>query len=123
VSANKNSIKIVGEATGLHAQGYFVYDSKKSGAVTVSHLRFGPDSSIRSSLPGGRGHGRLRGLPPDRCSWSAMTCWPTPRRAVSSCSTRRKRQGCGVGQTARRHARRHRGPGFASLWVIDAYKP
>ncbi len=43
VSANKNSIKIVGEATALYAQGYFVYDSKKSGAVTVSHLRFGPD--------------------------------------------------------------------------------
>src|SRR5574340_871789 len=42
VSANKNSIKIVGEATDLQAQGYFVYDSKKSGAVTVSHLRFGP---------------------------------------------------------------------------------
>jgi pyruvate-ferredoxin/flavodoxin oxidoreductase len=44
VSANKNSIKIVGEATDLQAQGYFVYDSKKSGAVTVSHLRFGPDA-------------------------------------------------------------------------------
>jgi len=42
VSANKNSIKIIGENTDLHAQGYFVYDSKKSGAVTVSHLRFGP---------------------------------------------------------------------------------
>ncbi|MEZ4225148.1 MAG: pyruvate:ferredoxin (flavodoxin) oxidoreductase [Polyangiaceae bacterium] len=41
VGANKNSIKIIGEHTGLHAQGYFVYDSKKSGAVTVSHLRFG----------------------------------------------------------------------------------
>jgi len=41
VSANKNSIKIIGEATELYAQGYFVYDSKKSGAVTVSHLRFG----------------------------------------------------------------------------------
>jgi pyruvate-ferredoxin/flavodoxin oxidoreductase len=48
VSANKNSIKIVGESTDLHAQGYFVYDSKKSGAVTVSHLRFGPDP-IRST--------------------------------------------------------------------------
>ncbi|WP_296753416.1 pyruvate:ferredoxin (flavodoxin) oxidoreductase [Thiobacillus sp.] len=48
VSANKNSIKIVGEATGLMAQGYFVYDSKKSGAVTVSHLRFGP-AAIRST--------------------------------------------------------------------------
>ncbi len=41
VSANKNSIKIIGEEAGLLAQGYFVYDSKKSGAVTVSHLRFG----------------------------------------------------------------------------------
>ncbi len=41
VSANKNTIKIIGEATDLYAQGYFVYDSKKSGAVTVSHLRFG----------------------------------------------------------------------------------
>ncbi len=43
VSANKNSIKIIGEGTELHAQGYFVYDSKKSGAITVSHLRFGPE--------------------------------------------------------------------------------
>jgi len=42
VSANKNSIKIIGEETDNHAQGYFVYDSKKAGAVTVSHLRFGP---------------------------------------------------------------------------------
>jgi len=42
VSANKNSIKIIGEETDNHAQGYFQYDSKKAGAVTVSHLRFGP---------------------------------------------------------------------------------
>jgi pyruvate-ferredoxin/flavodoxin oxidoreductase len=42
VSANKNSIKIIGEETDNFAQGYFVYDSKKSGAMTVSHLRFGP---------------------------------------------------------------------------------
>ncbi|MEH6634050.1 MAG: pyruvate:ferredoxin (flavodoxin) oxidoreductase, partial [Halioglobus sp.] len=48
VSANKNSIKIIGQSTDLHAQGYFVYDSKKSGAVTISHLRFGPNQ-IRSS--------------------------------------------------------------------------
>ena len=41
VGANKNSIKIIGEGTSLFAQGYFVYDSKKSGAQTVSHLRFG----------------------------------------------------------------------------------
>ena len=48
VGANKNSIKIIGENTDNNAQGYFVYDSKKSGAMTVSHLRFGPQP-IKSS--------------------------------------------------------------------------
>jgi pyruvate-ferredoxin/flavodoxin oxidoreductase len=48
VGANKTSVKIIGEHTGLSAQGYFVYDSKKSGSVTVSHLRFGPEP-IRST--------------------------------------------------------------------------
>jgi pyruvate-ferredoxin/flavodoxin oxidoreductase len=48
VGANKNSIKIIGEGTSNFAQGYFVYDSKKSGAMTVSHLRFG-SKPIRSS--------------------------------------------------------------------------
>ena len=43
VGANKNSIKIIGESTDNYAQGYFVYDSKKAGAVTTSHLRFGPE--------------------------------------------------------------------------------
>ncbi len=43
VGANKNSIKIIGEGTELYAQGHFVYDSKKSGARTISHLRFGPN--------------------------------------------------------------------------------
>ncbi|MGL4376281.1 MAG: pyruvate:ferredoxin (flavodoxin) oxidoreductase, partial [Microcoleaceae cyanobacterium] len=47
VGANKNSIKIIGEETDNYAQGYFVYDSKKSGSVTVSHLRFGSEP-IRS---------------------------------------------------------------------------
>jgi len=42
VGANKNSIKIIGEETDNYAQGYFVYDSKKSGSITISHLRFGP---------------------------------------------------------------------------------
>ena len=42
VGANKNTLKIVGDATGLHGQGYFVYDSKKAGSITVSHLRFSP---------------------------------------------------------------------------------
>jgi pyruvate-ferredoxin/flavodoxin oxidoreductase len=48
VGANKNSIKIIGEETHAFAQGYFVYDSKKSGSVTISHLRFGPQP-IRST--------------------------------------------------------------------------
>ena len=48
VGANKNSIKIIGEETNNYAQGYFVYDSKKSGSMTVSHLRFGPQP-IRST--------------------------------------------------------------------------
>jgi pyruvate-ferredoxin/flavodoxin oxidoreductase len=48
VGANKNSIKIIGENTANWAQGYFVYDSKKSGAMTVSHLRFSPEP-IRST--------------------------------------------------------------------------
>jgi len=48
VSANKNTIKIVGEVTDDYVQGYFVYDSKKSGSLTVSHLRFG-ENPIRST--------------------------------------------------------------------------
>jgi pyruvate-ferredoxin/flavodoxin oxidoreductase len=48
VGANKNSIKIIGGNTPNYAQGYFVYDSKKAGAITISHLRFGP-SPIRSA--------------------------------------------------------------------------
>ena len=48
VGANKNSIKIIGEETDFNTQGYFVYDSKKSGAITISHLRFGP-RPIRSA--------------------------------------------------------------------------
>ena len=48
VSANKNSIKIIADGTDFYAQGYFVYDSKKAGSVTVSHLRFGP-RPIRST--------------------------------------------------------------------------
>ena len=50
VGANKNTIKIIGELTDNYAQGYFVYDSKKSGAITVSHLRFGPNPIRRPYL-------------------------------------------------------------------------
>jgi pyruvate-ferredoxin/flavodoxin oxidoreductase len=50
VGANKNSVKIIGEETDNFAQGYFVYDSKKSGSITTSHLRFGPDPIRRPYL-------------------------------------------------------------------------
>ncbi len=45
VGANKNSIKIIGDHTDMYAQGYFPYDSKKSGGITISHLRFGKSPS------------------------------------------------------------------------------
>ena len=61
VGANKNSIKIIGEETDNFAQGYFVYDSKKSGAITTSHLRFGPQAAA-VELPDQQGE--LRGVPP-----------------------------------------------------------
>jgi pyruvate-ferredoxin/flavodoxin oxidoreductase len=50
VSANKNSIKIIGENTEGYAQGYFVYDSKKAGSITISHLRFGRNRFTRLTL-------------------------------------------------------------------------
>ena len=50
MGANKNSIKIIGQETDLYAQGYYSYDSKKSGGITVSHLRFGPDPIYASYL-------------------------------------------------------------------------
>lgn len=50
VGANKNSIKIIGEATDNKAQAYFVYDSKKSGSITTSHLRFGKDKILKPYL-------------------------------------------------------------------------
>jgi pyruvate-ferredoxin/flavodoxin oxidoreductase len=54
VSANRNTIRIIGEQTELYAQGYFVYDSKKAGAVTLSHLRFGPRPIHSTYLIGDR---------------------------------------------------------------------
>ena len=86
VGANKNSIKIIGDATPGCAQGYFVYDSK-SGAITVSHLRFGP-SPIRSaylvrqaSFVGCHQFGFLDRLRRDRRPAPARCCWSTARAA------------------------------------------
>jgi pyruvate-ferredoxin/flavodoxin oxidoreductase len=58
VSANKSSVKIIGETTDLFVQGYFVYDSRKSGTVTTSHLRFGPHP-IRSTYLIGSGRANV----------------------------------------------------------------
>ena len=60
VSANRNTIKIIGESTPLYAQGHFVFDSKKAGAVTVSHLRFG-ERPIRSTYLVGDGRAEFVG--------------------------------------------------------------
>ncbi len=60
VSANKNTLKIIGEETDQYVQGYFVYDSKKAGAVTVSHLRFSP-RPIRASYLIGEGEASFIG--------------------------------------------------------------
>ena len=60
VGANKNSIKIIGDHTDKYVQAYFQYDSKKTGGVTISHLRFG-DNPIKSAVL--HQQGRLRGVP------------------------------------------------------------
>jgi hypothetical protein len=84
VGANKNSIKIIGEETDNYAQGYFVYDSKKSGAVTISHLRFGPKPIHAPYLISQR---QLRRLPPVRLPRALRHAQATPSRARPSCST------------------------------------
>ena len=60
VGANKNSIKIIGDHTDKYVQAYFQYDSKKTGGVTISHLRFGDSAHPQPLL---HQQGRLRGLP------------------------------------------------------------
>ena len=88
VGANKNSIKIIGDHTDMYAQAYFSYDSKKSGGITVSHLRFGK-SPIMSTLPD-----RLRGLhrlPQPRLRHQVRHALRPQGRRASSCSTARGR--------------------------------
>ncbi len=83
VGANKNSVKIIVAATDSFVQGYFVYDSKKSGAMTVSHLRFGPSPSVpltSSATPTSSPATTL-------VSWSASRSWMWPRTGRPSCST------------------------------------
>jgi len=115
VGANKNSIKIIGENTGNYAQEYFVYDSKKSGAMTVSHLRFGPKPihsthlvSKATSSPATSGS-----------SSNATTCSAVWFREELSCSTVRlakTRFGISCPAWSSSIAKK------AKLFVIDAYE-
>ena len=82
VGANKNSVKIIAEDAGLYAQGYFVYDSHKSGAQTVSHLRFGPRPIHAPYLIQ---RAELRRLPPVPLPGTASTCCGWRRPAPPSC--------------------------------------
>ena len=83
VSANKASVKIIGEGTDLYAQGYFVYDSKKSGSMTISHLRFGPRRISSTYLIGS---GRANSSPAtSSASSSGSTSSMSRRRARHSC--------------------------------------
>ncbi len=84
VGANKNSVKIIAEDAGLYAQGYFVYDSHKSGAQTISHLRFGPDPIRSPYLIAQAG---FVGLPPVRLPRPPGPAARSPPPAPPSCST------------------------------------
>ena len=96
VGANKNSIKIIGEDTDNFAQGYFVYDSKKSGSVTMSHLRFGPKPIRSTYLITQR---QLRGLPPVQLPGAARRA--EVRRAGRDVPAEQPlRPGRGLGQAA-----------------------
>ena len=95
VGANKNSAKIIGTSTPLYAQAYFVYDSKKSGSTTVSHLRFGP-RPIRSSY---------------LISRRAVRRLPPVRPAEPDGRARRRRRGRDVPARQRRTARTRSGSG------------
>ena len=89
VGANKNTIKILGEA-GLYAQGYFVYDSKKSGSQTVSHLRWGRSRYARRTSSSGRASSAATS---SGCSsgWTCSALRRTARRCSSTARARRMR--------------------------------
>ena len=115
VGANKNTIKILGSEEGLHAQGYFVYDSKKSGSQTVSHLRFGPQPIsapylvAEASFVGCHQFGLLERR---RCS----TARRRERRCCSTAATRRT----GSGTRCRARLQEQILAKRIELYVIDA---
>ena len=110
VGANKNTIKILGAEENLYAQGYFVYDSKKSGSQTVSHLRFGPEPIKAPYLVS---QARLRRLPPLPLPRQSRRAWPRRARCGAAAQLPAPRPS-GVGLTAPPGAtadRRQRRPG------------
>ena len=84
VGANKQAIKIIGDNTDLYAQGYFAYDSKKSGGITISHLRFG-EKPIQSSYLVSAA--RLHRLPQPELRAPSTTCSTVSRKAAPLSST------------------------------------
>ena len=118
VGANKASVKIIGDHTDLHAQGYFVYDSKKSGSVTVSHLRFGPHP-IRSTY-------LIEDADFVACHQFGLleqAAGPRPRQAAAppSCSTRPTRP-TRCGPTFRRRCSGRSCEQELTVWTIDAHR-
>ena len=107
VGANKNTIKILGAEDGMHAQGYFVYDSKKSGSQTVSHLRFGPEP-IQRRLPR-RSRPGSSAATSSACS-TAPTSSAARRPARRCCSTARYPAGRGLGRALPRRSRSRSSP-------------
>jgi pyruvate-ferredoxin/flavodoxin oxidoreductase len=102
VGANKNTIKILGDEEGLNAQGYFVYDSKKSGSQTVSHLRFGRSRSGRPTSSSRRASSAATSS-----DYSSVTRYSAaPRREQRCCSTARSRRiRCGIPSPGRSRSR------------------
>ena len=118
VGANKNSIKIIGENTDNYAQGYFVYDSKKSGAMTVSHLRFGPQP-IQFELPGLQSE--FRRLPSVDLPRALRHAQHAGATAAYSCLTvRSAKTKCGI--TCRAKCSSNSSPKKRSFYMIDAYQ-
>ena len=82
VGANKNAIKIIGDNTDMYAQAYFAYDSKKSGGITISHLRFGKKPIQSTYLIDAADFIACHN--PALCR-HATTCWRGSRKAAPSC--------------------------------------
>ena len=82
VGANKNSIKIIGDHTDMYAQAYFSYDSKKSGGITVSHLRFGKSPIMSTYLIDSADFIACH----NPAYVTSTTCFPPSRTAAYSCS-------------------------------------